>query len=870
MGLFSSSKKTYVDSVVYNMAGDEDERPQYLQATTLNAILTGDAKTYLGQTINQSYLKGPGMNLRSFYRWAQENYSYIGLPSGTINGTGDINDAVIVQYLPHAAGQTVNLEAADIHRADYMDWAYQWMLDNHEALIDTNWAANIVGTTITISYEGGGSSSFTASNYDVNSKYLVAQYYVETVTSTSGTTVGTPSYVVSPDFWPSTVDWSKASDVETPHTYYKSVRTIVTNNSDSSVVSDNTVNQDPSVYYERHASFTRRVEEDHYPDGGVEMVPIRFDTMYWNQTGVEIDHWVSGGVHDNGDGTSTEVLTNVRTVTMTYEVRIDFYKQVHPYSNDRRVYIYRMNTGAIPALDALDDVTSSTQGQFFPIIPMRVNNQWLSDIDNTGYEIAKKAYKKVFNGEKYDECIDKLADNDKLSDIDFANIVFGVSLNVKEVKCKRYLYHFFKNLSANQTYGKAVYDAYGPAIQAYRSYKNALEVWRSFGSGMAGPAPTPVPYVSMRLNSITIQNNGSVNTEYNVSILWNYIEEMSGTGKYGSLKRGDAIVINQGTVEYDDPLYDDPTPVTTMDIIYQQSNTSWVGVRVVGAMHRNYVYNGKYTETYAGEALEDPDESGFIVPLHFATFKDMGLLDSSQMATACSFMVLNCYKIVKVKWYQKGIFKILLVVIFAIAAAFFTGGAGFGLLGANIAVGASLGFTGLTAGIIGSVVNALAAVALSTVLQPVIQKLGIIGQLLGVLVSFAIGAVMSSFSTGTAFDWGALLKPQNLLKLTNALADGYSSMVQQDALALQQSTQSVMSDYKDQMQSVDDMYSKIIGYANPNINPLNLVGNTKYMYPETRDTFLTRTLLTGSDIAELSQTLLNDFSDLTLKLPGYV
>lgn len=865
MGLFSSSKKTYVDSVVYNMAGDEDERPQYLQATTLNAIMTGDSKTYLGETINRSYLKGPGMNLRSFYRWAQDNYTYVGLPSGSINGTGDINDTVISLYLPHGSGQTVQLEAADIHRADYMDWAYQWMYDNQEALIDTAWTANIVGSTITINYEGGGSSVFSAANYDVNSKYLVAQYYVESITSTSSTTTGTTNYIANPDFWPDTSGWASASDVETPHTYYTSVRTIVTDNSDDSVISDDTEDIDPLVYYERHATFTRRVEETHYPDGGIEMVPVRFDTMYWDQTGALIDHWVSGGVIDNGDGTSTEVLTNARTVSMTYAYRVDYYTQVHPYSVDRKVYIYRMNSGAIPALDALDDVTSSTEGQFYPIIPMRVNNQWLSDIDTTGYTIAKKAYKKVFNGEKYDECIDKLADNEKLSDIDFANVVFGVSLNVKENKCKRYLYHFFKNLMANQTYGKAVYDAYGPAIQAYKSYVNSMNVWRSFG-GMGGPAPTPVPYATMKLNSITVRNNGSVNTEYNVSILWNYIEEISGTGFYGSLHRGEAIVVNQGTVEYDDPLYDDPTPVTTMDIIYQQSNTSWVGVRVVGAIHRNYVYNGKYTETYAGEALSDPDESGFIVPLHFATFKDMGLLDSSQMATACSFMVLNCYKIVKVKWYQKGIFKILLVVIFAIAAAFFTGGAGIGLLGTNLAVGASLGFTGLTAGIVGSVVNALAAIALSTVLQPVIQKLGIAGQLLGILVSFAIGAVMSSGS----FDFAALFKPGNLLKLTNSLLDGYSAMVQADAAALQQDTYAMQQDFETKSQKVDDLYSEIIGYANPNINPLNLVGNARYMYPETRDTFLTRTLLTGSDIAELSQTLLTDYTNLSLKLPGYI
>ncbi|QIG67780.1 hypothetical protein PP747_gp079 [Rhizobium phage RHph_Y38] len=820
MGLFSSSKKTFVDSVVYNMAGDEDERVNYLQATTLNTIMRGDPKTYIGQSINESYLHGPGMNLRSFYRWAQDNYSYIGLPTGSINGTGTINEAVVRANIPGTSGQEIILQTVDIHRADYMDWAIQKMYQSYESLIDTNWTADIVGTTITIHFEDTTTTSFTATGFDASARYLYVLYSTSTPDSTSGTTTGSTTTIDSPDDWPSLSGWRTVSDTETPVT----------------------------GGYERHAVYEQEVAQPHVFVGSVEMQVIRHNTMYWDQVVTDL----GGGIYET-----------------TYTWRVDYYDVTSPVNEDFSVYLYKMNTGVKPALDALDDVVSSVDGQFFPIIPMRVNNQWLSDVNGTAYDIAKKAYKKVFNGASYDECIDKLADNEKLSDIDFANVVFGVSLNVKEQKCKKYLYHFFLNLLNNQTYGKATYEAYGPRLDDYRDYVHDLQVWSSF-DGMAGPAPDPVPHPIMQLNSVTISNNGSVNTEYSVTILWNYIEELSGVGVYSGLRKGQVTLVNQGTVEYNDPNYSDPSPVTTFDIIWQRTSTSWVGVRVVGALHRNYVYNGKYTETYAGEALDDPDESGFIVPLHYNTFKDMGIVDGTQMSTACSFMVLNCYKIVKIKWYQKGIFRILLVVVFAIAAALFTGGAGFGLLGSNLAIGTSLGFSGLTAGIVGSVVNALAAVALSTVLQPIMQKLGIIGQLLGVLVSFAIGAVASSFSTGASINWLDLFKPGNLLKITNALADGYSTMVQANAQSMYESSQQIQASYEDESAKVDALYDKLVGYANPNINPLNFVDNTRYMYPETRDTFLTRTLLTGSDIAELSQSLLTDFSDLTLKLPGYL
>lgn len=819
MGLFSSSKKTYVDSVVYNMAGDEDERVNYLQATTLNTIMSGNSKTYIGESINKSYLNGPGMSLRSFYRWAVEHYDYIGLPSGSINGTGNINEAVIRANIPGTAGKEVLLQAIDIHRADYMDWAIQYMYANYESLIDTNWIANIVGSTITIHFEDTTTASFTATGFDASARYLYVLYSVAIPDSTSATTTGSSTSIDDPADWPSTSGWRTISDVETPVT----------------------------GGYERHAVFQNQEAQPHIFVGSVEMQVIRHNAMYWDQVVTDL----GGGVYETA-----------------YTWRIDYFDVTSPVNDDKSVFLYKMNTGVNPALDALDDIVSTLDGQFFPIIPMRVNNQWLSDVNDTAYELAKKAYKKAFNGQTYDECIDKLADNEKLSDIDFANVVFGVSLNVKEQKCKKYLYHFFLNLLNNQTYGKAEYDAYGPQLDDYRDYVHDLQVWSQF-DGMGGAAPTPVPHPVMRLNSITISNNGNVNTEYSVTVLWNYIQELSGTGVYSGLKKGQVTLVNQGTVEYNDPFYDDPSPVTTFDIIWQKTNSSWVGVRVVGALHRNYVYNGKYTETYAGEALDDADESGFIVPLHYNTFRDMGIVDGTQMSTACTFMVLNCYKIVKIKWYQKGIFKILLVVLFAIAAAFFTGGAGFGLLGANLALGTSLGFTGLTAGIVGSVVNALAAVALSTIIQTVSTKLfGDLGGLIGAIISFVTFSVVTAFNSLGSFDWASLFKPANLLKLTNALTDGYSSMVQANAQDMYAQSQDLQDSFKSQSDAISELYSKNIGFANQNINPLNFVDNTKYMYPETRDTFLTRTLLTGSDIASLSQTLLTDFSDLTLKLPG--
>ena len=80
MGLFSSTK-IYVSSTVYNLAGDEINRPDYLKSLVLGNLLT-KTDMDIADTIQSGYIKGPGIKLRNFFRWAQDNYDYIGMPLG--------------------------------------------------------------------------------------------------------------------------------------------------------------------------------------------------------------------------------------------------------------------------------------------------------------------------------------------------------------------------------------------------------------------------------------------------------------------------------------------------------------------------------------------------------------------------------------------------------------------------------------------------------------------------------------------------------------------------------------------------------------------------------------------------------------------
>ena len=81
MGLFSSKTIINVASSVYNLAGDEKDRPIFLQSLIIRNVLSG-TKRSLGDTITTGYLNGPGINFRTFFRWAVDNYDLIGMPTG--------------------------------------------------------------------------------------------------------------------------------------------------------------------------------------------------------------------------------------------------------------------------------------------------------------------------------------------------------------------------------------------------------------------------------------------------------------------------------------------------------------------------------------------------------------------------------------------------------------------------------------------------------------------------------------------------------------------------------------------------------------------------------------------------------------------
>lgn len=822
MGIFGSRKKTYVSSVVYNMAGDELNRPHYLKTTVLGAVINN--RSSISDSIIGSYLEGPGVRFRNFAKWARDsNYNdVIGLVTGTIQTGNSIDDEVLVDELPTPAGHTVSLQSASLGGADFTFWADQFIAEDFPERLGTNYTVdfNEATNTITITWEDTSTETFVPTDFDPSASYLYAVY----------TTIG-------PD-------------------------------EAGSLVEGDVIELD---------------EEDDFPDTtGWDLIDTIVDDTITTEVYRRITY--RGQAPDrNATYTETEWMYQI-TEDDTRSYQIDTQNTYHAPHSNTKVFIYKRNSGN-PVLDAMF-APNDSMGSFFPFIPFRIDNKFISEtFMPTVYPLAKKAYRRSTTG-RYDKMIEQLEDNEDLDEIDYAYLVFGVSLNVLENASRKYIYRFFQEI-LNDYSADGTYDSWKAAWEAADASQQAWMNWKEAQSNPSDPLfgsaePTRIPYPAEPSNSVRIHSGNNPTMNFDMTIKWLSIKEETGVGLLKpDAKRDEVWMAITREEEFEETYWNEvdgtwsrvPGNVVAANeftINWQVTPTSWRRIRIVGLKHINMIYGGKSVDITAKEALEDPEESGFIIPLHEGIYRSMGMVDMTQMSTACSFMVFNCYQVVKKKWYQTGIFQIIVVIIIVVISVY-TGGAGAGaaggVLGTNAGVGAALGLSGTAAIVAGAVANAIAAMLIVRVINTAStavfgEKWGaIIGAIAGVLALQVGTAMASGQSLSTSF--GNMMRAENILKLTTAAGKGYSEYLAASTAELVKETQQVMEEYKEESRKIREAWVNNLGGNRGIIDPVALT-EAFGVTPESIDSFLGRTLMTGSDVAEMSLDMLTNFVDMTL------
>lgn len=884
MGFFTPKKTISVSSVVYNLAGDVDDRADFLKTAVVGGVI-GKQSLGIAETLRESYLNGPGIKLRSFARWARlHGYSHtVGQNASTLRIGNSLNRDVLTTQIPRDWGQTVSLQTAEIGVADYAYWAAQYMSLNHPELMDTAWTADFNETANEITVvSSAGTEAFSPSDFDPNSRYILARYTVVDPESLGAVTTGTTITLGSGAPFPAHGSGAVAlyyTNTSMPITLTTTVTTDIyytdATPSSSTVVAthtaDTTENMVAGWQYDVFMGATPTGDGLYSIRYTQHELQVEFESSSFTSTSSA--ETLSGGVIK-----TTNVYTNTDFKVTDRSYQIDEQEVIHKKWSNMMVFIYREGAGN-STLDAMFS-TPSNSGAFFPYIPLRLNNQF---IDNGGWvdlhEGAIKALKRG-TGTTFPKLRQLINDNPSIGDIDYAYVVYGVALNTKENASRRYIYEFFQEIFLGLTSPGSEFDAWQDQWADAQASWNVWNTWKATQTNPSDPLfdtpePTKLAYPEPPYYSIDVNSEGHPGVDYSMHIEWYGMKESVHTGSAHS--QGDVWFDNLGDTAYDYDMYNNGVSsvwtvnVNTLRINLQQSPTTYRTLEVSGLSHRNLIYGGKSVDISASEALGDAEESGFIIPLHEEIFRRTQLVQATQMSTACCYIVFNCYTVSKEKWYQTSWFKVILVIAIIIITVV-TGGSGagsIGLLGANGAVGSAFGLSGTAAVIAGAIANAVAAMIVVQIVTTAGKAIfgDKIGQIVGLVASFVAINVGTSFvaGDGIALNFADLLKPENLLKLSMSAGDGYAGYIQAQTAEKIQETQQFTTQAEAEILDIQKMSEQLFGQGRGGVlDPFTLTDIGQTLLAETRDSFLNRTLLVGSDISEMSIDMLTRFAEITL------
>jgi hypothetical protein len=883
MGLFSSSTKIYVSSTAYNMAGEESTRSNYLKTTVARSVLTSVPS--ISESLVRAQLNGPSMSQRAFFRWSNNNY-----PEGQLTGSTtnrqlltEEHRTTIKSFIPAPAEGDIDVTLAFIDNAEISFFAERYFLANKYSLYNTNWYSDYDDASgkMKIIYEDLSEELVATPDFNNQVDFLYAYYSTisEDVYSTPVTEAKVLNLTSEPDITGADPAWVQDSYV--PETIVETLTTTVTtvdHTTDPDTQSSSSSSSDVSV--DDAVGIHSRLVDMGYTDGS-QSTTLHEDQQLtiWKKHRIIVVETV-----DSSDPNQT-VTTREEQIEEYWETQLWTQEIRREVGRKDDMLIYEMGSGNAD-LDSIQEASVAVP-EFYPFIPLRYDNLYVSESPyDVDYDSYAEAYEKA-TGVDIENILLSIDDNPSIADIDHAFMTFGVELNTEEREGRRYIYEFMKGLISYQNdvnTGDEAWEANNDYFTYYNDYLEWSTDQADVGSPRYGePEPTAVTFPVPRISVLSLKNtHDTTPIKYDVAIEWVYITESFRGGK-GKVE----AVANDFWWEAQDTTYNTPGSLaayaasqlkiealglTHSRLYWQVSDDVYSYIDLFGMTHVNRIYQGKSVQLNTKESLEDPDPSGFVVPMHYPTIQNIPLSWANELASSNNIIIFNSYQTVTTRWYQKGIFRIIIAVIIAVVITLVFGPA-VGLLGNNAMVGASLGFTaGTTAAIVaGAAANAIAAIvlaqAISTVTVDVFGEKW--GKIIAAIVTVMINGLASSYhQTGSfAIDWGTFMRVDNLIGMTESVTKGYAS---QEISGIKSDMAEATEEYEDDVQSIIKKMEEL-GYSSVDLDPLMYIqqdnSDSRNVTSEPSANFIRRTLLTGSDIAEMTHAMIDDFVEISLTLP---
>lgn len=397
---------------------------------------------------------------------------------------------------------------------------------------------------------------------------------------------------------------------------------------------------------------------------------------------------------------------------------------------------------------------------YYPIVPIREYNNRLKDTDPALYQSGKKTLRTIgINLDNLDEAIHDGANTD-LNFLDHAYVIVAVDIATKVPSSNVYLYEHFNKLyyeSGVKSEDFLYWEAH------MKNVAQDPDITEEF-------LPPPPP-----INRLEVSDGN-----YKMVLGWEYITKELKEGVIGKVNQVEKVFMYSPPELFGDTETYRGYSVDHSYILLQKqiSATQYQELKIVGLVHTNYIGSAsKEIRTTLKEAFTTntvEDKNNFIIPLRIDVMQHLGAIKGHDIMYDSVRMVFNSHTTQKLKWYQTGVFKFVVVIV-AVAISIITQGAGTPLLSAAMA---------------GIVMTTIATTVVTMIALEVGLKL--VQDLFGPEVALAV-ALIAVAATGD------FSKVDTLTQFTTTAVSGLKSIHTMNALEDIQKEMDVLSDLMNEL-----------------------------------------------------------------------
>ena len=546
------------------------------------------------------------------------------------------------------------------------------------------------------------------------------------------------------------------------------------------------------------------------------------------------DKFVFSYQYKNASGTVTESITvdmsDVNPLPQTekywdkesqsYETRTiyknepDFIQAAYLINSEVKFYTYEYLSGNL-ALDNNIDFDDG-MGTYFPRLYLRIDKKDMVDSQDAKYKAHTKKFCRALGLDLEDitkQVKEGIGDNlGNTRDI-YISLVARPNQDMNDQIIAKYLYNYFEDL-------------YKASVKEYGDYKRrpiSLDV----SDNVASQSVT-CNGILKRVNTGVAKNKDNVLLKKGEYCITRFLDlDTNDDGKlnaFAILKRGWAH-----------------------SFIYQIEDNKYITVNVYNLESKANV------KGHTAHVSNDSDE--LFVPLDIRVVNELSQKDKEYLFHKCLHVQITLLKVTKVKWYQKGVFKIVLSVV-GLAISILAPGPGtsLGVALINMAVGAAVGF------------------AISLIMNLVIKlaiKLGMRPELAAALATL-IEVGIAIYSKGTKL--GSFLKADTLMQQLNMAFGNYQRAVNLKLQQIQQEITKLNKYYSDKEKQLKELKEALLSRNIPLSLDTLMEKETTRTYDEVNlgespEDFYNRTMF--YDITDVDIEFINNFAEIMTQLPSF-